>query len=224
MVLVQATVHRLTVCTFDLQKHQKRGGFRKAPSTSEGSTLREPRARQGNGFPAHTLPSTDRQRTPSRCCASCPAYAPTTTSPARCRAGRAKQYNHARNVKPLPPSKESGAGSARSLVRPKRPALQGEVPRGEAIHISAPWSLGCARRHVWSGRSALPGTVPRGEAIHISAPLSLGSARCLFRPIFLCYSLYHAPGLFPCFFILPLAGPAHKPPSLRTCRNKPGAV
>ena len=149
MVLVQATVHRLTVCTFDLQKHQKRGGFRNAPSTSEGSTLREPRARQGNGFPAHTLPSTDRQRTPSRCCASCPAYAPTTTSPARCRAGRAKQYNHARNVKPLPPSEESGAGSARSLVRPKRPALQGEVPRGEAIHISAPWSLGCARRLVW---------------------------------------------------------------------------
>ena len=115
-------------------------------------------------------------------------------------------------------------GCARSLVRPKRPALQETVPRGEVIHISAPWSLGCARRHVWSGRSALPGTVPRGEAIHISAPLSLGSARCLFRPIFLCYSLYHAPGLFPCFFILPLAGPAHKPPSLRTCRNKPGAV
>ena len=143
--------------------------------------------------------------------ASRPAYAPATTSPARCRAGRAKQYNHARNVKPLPPSKESGAGSARSLVRPKRPALQGEVPRGEAIHISAPWSLGCARRHVWSGRSALPGTVPRGEAIHISAPLSLGSARCLFRPIFLCYSLYHAPGLFPCFFILPLAEPASCP-------------
>ena len=108
MVLVQATVHRLTVCTFDLQKHQKRGGFRKAPSTSEGSTLREPRARQGNGFPAHTLPSTDRQRTPSRCCASHPAYAPTTTSPARYRAGRAKQHNHARNVKPLPPRRSPG--------------------------------------------------------------------------------------------------------------------
>ena len=192
MVLVQATVHRLTVCTFDLQKHQKRGGFRNAPSTSEGSTLREPRARQGNGFPAHTLPSTDRQRTPSRCCASCPAYAPTTTSPARYRAGRAKQHNHARNVKPFPSSEESGAGSARCLVRPKRPALQGEVPRGEAIHISAPWSLGCARS--------------------------------LVRPIFLCCSLYHAPGLFPCLFIFSLAGPARRLPSLRTCRNKPGAV
>ena len=222
MVLVQATVHRLTVCTFDLQKHQKRGGFRNAPSTSEGSTLREPRARQGNGFPAHTLPSTDRQRTPSRCCASRPAYAPATTSPARCRAGRAKQYNHARNVKPLPPSKESGAGSARSLVRPKRPALQGEAPRGEAIHISAPWSLGCARRHVWSGRSALPGTVPRGEAIHISAPLSLGSAHCLFRPIFLCCSLYHAPGLFPCLFIFSLAGPARRRSPARFLLAKKG--
>ena len=192
MVLVQATVHRLTVCTFDLQKHQKRGGFRNAPSTSEGSTLREPRARQGNGFPAHTLPSTDRQRTPSRCCASCPAYAPAATSPARYRTGRSKQHHHARNVKPLPPSGESEAGSARSLVRPKRPALQGEVPRGEAIHISAPLSLGCARS--------------------------------LVRPIFLCCSLYHAPGLFPCLFIFSLAGPARRLPSLRTHHNKPGAV
>ena len=62
--------------------------------------------------------------------AGCPAYAPTTTSPARYRAGRSKQHNHARNVKPLPPSEESGAGSARCLVRPKRPALLGKVPRG----------------------------------------------------------------------------------------------
>ena len=160
MVLVQATVHRLTVCTFDLQKHQKRGGFRKAPSTSEGSTLREPRARQGNGFPAHTLPSTDRQRTPSRCCASHPAYAPTTTSPARYRAGRAKQYNHARNVKPLPPSEESGAGSA----------------------------------------------------------------RCLVRPIFLCYSLYHAPGLFPCLFIFSLAGPVRRRSPARFLLAKKGRI
>ena len=114
------------------------------------------------------------------------------------------------------------AGSARSLVRPKRPALQGEVPRGEAIHISAPWSLGCARRHVWSGRSALPGTVPRGEAIHISAPLSLGSARCLFRPIFLCCSLYHAPGLFPCLFIFSLAGPARRRSPARFLLAKKG--
>ena len=151
--------------------------------------------------------------------ASRPAYAPATTSPARCRAGRAKQHNHARNVKPFPSSEESGAGSARCLVRPKRPALQGEVPRGEAIHISAPWSLGCARRHVWSGRSALPGTVPRGEAIHISAPLSLGCARSLVRPIFLCCSLYHAPGLFPCFFILPLAGPASHPAYAPTTKS-----
>ena len=83
---------------------------------------------------------------------------------------------------------------------------------------------GSARCLVRPGRSALPETVPRGEAIHISALLSLGSARCLFRPIFLCCSLYHAPGLFPCLFIFSLAGSAHKPPSLRTCRNKPGAV
>ena len=65
----------------------------------------------------------------------------------------------------------------------------------------------------------MPGTVPRGEAIHISAPLSLGSARCLFRPIFLCYSLYHAPGLFPCFFILPLAEPASHPAYAPTTKS-----
>ena len=70
---------------------------------------------------------------------------------------------------------------------------------------------GSARCLVRPGRSALPETVPRGEAIHISAPLSLGCARSLVRPIFLCCSLYHAPGLFPCLFILPLAGPASHP-------------
>ena len=204
------------------QKYQKRGGFRNAPSTSEGSALRKPRAKQGNRFLAHPLPSTARRRTPARCCTRCLAYAPTTTSLARYSAGRAKQHNHARNVKPFPSSEESGAGSARCLVRPKRPALQGEVPRGEAIHISAPWSLGCARRLVWSGRSALPGTVPRGEAIHISAPLSLGSAHCLFRPIFLCCSLYHAPGLFPCLFIFSLAGPARRRSPARFLLAKKG--
>ena len=164
MVLVQATVHRLTVCTFDLQKHQKRGGFRKAPSTSEGSTLREPRARQGNGFPAHTLPSTDRQRTPSRCCASHPAYAPAATSPA-CRAGQA----------------------ASSRQKRKTPSPLGGV-RGE------------------------PSPGRRGA----------GSARCLFRPIFLCCSLYHAPGLFPCLFIFSLAGPARRRSPARFLLAKKG--
>ena len=130
--------------------------------------------------------------------ASHPAYAPTTKSPARYRAGRAKQHNHARNVTPSPlggvrgePSPgRRGAGSARCLVRP--------------------------------GRSALPETVPRGEAIHISAPLSLGSARCLFRPIFLCCSLYHAPGLFPCLFIFSLAGPARRRSPARFLLAKKG--
>ena len=92
--------------------------------------------------------------------ASRPAYAPATKSPARCRAGRAKQYNHARNVKPLPPSKESGAGSARSLV----------------------------------------------------------------RPIFLCCSLYHAPGLFPCLFIFSLAGPARRRSPARFLLAKKGRI
>ena len=78
------------------------------PSTSEGSALRKPRAKQGNRFLAHRLPSTARRRTPARCCTRCLAYAPTTTSLARYSAGRAKQHNHARNVKPLPPRRSPG--------------------------------------------------------------------------------------------------------------------
>ena len=107
-VLIQSTAHRGTVCTFVRQKYQKRGGFRNAPSTSEGSALRKPRAKQGNRFLAHPLPSTARRRTPARCCTRCLAYAPTTTSLARYSAGRAKQHNHARNVKPLPPRRSPG--------------------------------------------------------------------------------------------------------------------
>ena len=61
------------------------------PSTSEGGALREPRAKQSNGFLAYALPSAARRRTPARCCTRCLAYAPTTKSPARYSAGRAKQ-------------------------------------------------------------------------------------------------------------------------------------
>ena len=73
------------------------------PSTSEGGALREPRAKQSNGFLAYALPSAARRRTPARYCASRPAYAPIATSPARCSAGRAKQYHLARNVNSFPP-------------------------------------------------------------------------------------------------------------------------
>ena len=78
------------------------------PSTSEGSALRKPRAKQGNRFLAHRLPSTARRRTPARCCTRCPAYAPAIKVPARYSAGRAKQHNHARNVKPFPPRRSPG--------------------------------------------------------------------------------------------------------------------
>ena len=88
--------------------------------------------------------------------------------------------------------------------------MLGKVPRGGVIHNSAP--------QLWAVPAALSG--PRG--LHCrrqcpgrghthQRPLALGCARCLFRPIFLCCSLYHAPGLFPCLFILPLAGPASHP-------------
>ena len=158
---------------------------------------------------------------------SCPAYAPAMKSPARYRAGRAKQHNHARNANPFPPSEESEAGSARCLVRPKRPALLGKVPRGfSSIFRLLPGQEGgglcplpCPAREVCIAGDSAPG---RGHTQQ--RPLALGCARRLFRPIFLCCSLYHAPGLFPCLFIFSLAGPARRLPSLRTCRNKPGAV
>ena len=122
-VLIQTTAHRGTVCTFVRQKYQKRGGFRNAPSTSEGSALRKPPAKQGNRFLAHRLPSTARRRTPARCCARCLAYAPAIKSPARYRAGRSKQHNPARNVKPFPPR-----GSPRGTPRGQEGAEGGHLP------------------------------------------------------------------------------------------------
>ena len=83
---------------------------------------------------------------------------------------------------------------------------------GERPYTSAPLSFGLC---------PLP-CPARGEAIHISAPLSLGSARCLFRPIFLCCSRYHAPGLFPCLFIFSLAGPARRRSPARFLLAKKG--
>ena len=119
------------------------------PSTSEGSALRKPRAKQGNRFLAHRLPSTARRRTPARCCARCPAYAPAIKSPARYRAGRSKQHNHARNVKPLPPSGESEghtprAGGGRAVPAASSGqsfcAAHSTMPRGSfPVFSSSPW-------------------------------------------------------------------------------------
>ena len=109
------------------------------PSTSEGGALREPRAKQSNGFLAYALPSAARRRTPARYCASRPAYAPIATSPARCSAGRAKQYHLARNVNSFPPSGESEghtprAGGGRAVPAPLSGqsfcAAHSTMPRG----------------------------------------------------------------------------------------------
>ena len=149
------------------------------PSTSEGSALRKPRAKQGNRFLAHPLPSTARRRTPARCCTRCLAYAPTTTSLARYSAGRAKQHNHARNVKPLPPSEESGenpprAGGGRAvpaaLSGPGGLHCRRQCP-GERPYTSAP--LG--RWAVPAAMSGPGGLHCRGQCLgerpYISAPL-----------------------------------------------------
>ena len=78
------------------------------PSTSEGSALRKPRAKQGNRFLAYPLTSTARRQTPARCRTRRLACAPAMKSPARCRAGRAKQHYPAKNVNPFPPRRSPG--------------------------------------------------------------------------------------------------------------------
>ena len=139
-VLIQTTAHRGTVCTFVRQKYQKRGGFRNAPSTSEGSALRKPRAKQGNRFLAHRLPSTARRRTPARCCARCLAYAPAIKSPARYRAGRSKQHNPARNVKPFLPRGSPGRAAPVPLSGQSFCAARSTMPRGASpAFSSSPW-------------------------------------------------------------------------------------
>ena len=95
-------------------------------------------------------------------------------SPARYRAGRAKQHNHARNVKPLSPSEESGAGSARFLVRPVSPALQEKVPREFFINYSKEATLGQELRMVGcrkGGEYLMEGLGPEGVCF---------SAQCVF--------------------------------------------
>ena len=106
------------------------------PSTSEGGALREPRAKQSNGFLAYALPSAARRRTPARYCASRPAYAPIATSPARCSAGRAKQYHLARNVNSFPPR-----GSPRGTPRGQEGG--GQCPLPLPAHLSVLLTLPC---------------------------------------------------------------------------------
>ena len=112
-VCVQAAAHRGTVCTFVRQKYQKRGGFRNAPSTSEGSALRKPRAKQGNRFLAYPLPSTARRRTPARCRTRCLACAPTTKARRGIGPGGLSKIC-CQKCKPIPPSEESGENPPRA--------------------------------------------------------------------------------------------------------------
>ena len=157
-VYVQAAAHRGTVCTFVRQKYQKRGGFRNAPSTSEGSALRKPRAKQGNRFLAHPLPSTARRRTPARCRTRRLACAPAMKSPARYRAGRAKQHNHARNVNPLPPRRSPG----RTL-----PGQEGV--KGDTCLSPSPFSLpfGKKRKKL---RSSMLCSLNKHRILHLLSP------------------------------------------------------
>ena len=158
-VFIHTTAHRGTVCTFVRQKYQKRGGFRNAPSTSEGSALRKPRAKQSNGFLAHRLPSTARRRTPARCCTRCPAYAPAIKSPARYRAGRSKQHNPARNVKPFPPR-----GSPRGTPRGQ------EGVKGDTCLSPSPFSLPFGKKRK-NPRPSMLRSLNEHRLLHLLLPL-----------------------------------------------------
>ena len=114
------------------------------PSTSEGSALRKPRAKQGNRFLAHALPSTAHRRTPARCCTRCLACAPAIKRPARYRAGRAKQYHLAGNVKPFPRGGVRG-GQCPLPCPACKPCVAGKGAPGRDRRQQRPLALGCAR-------------------------------------------------------------------------------
>ena len=93
---------------------------------------------------------------------------------------------------------------------PRGLRCRGKCP-GEGSYTSAPLSFGQCPLPCPAQKACIAGGSAPGRGHTHQRPLALGSARCLFRPIFLCCSLYHAPGLFPCLFILPLTGPASHP-------------
>ena len=128
------------------------------PSTSEGSALRKPRAKQGNRFLAHRLPSTARRRTPARCCARFLAYAPAIKSPARYRAGRSKQHNPARNVKPFPPR-----GSPRGTPRGQ------EGVKGDTCLSPSPFSLPFGKKRK-KPRSSMLCSLNEHHLLHLLSP------------------------------------------------------
>ena len=128
------------------------------PSTSEGRALRKPRAKQGNRFLAHPLPSTARRRTPARCCARFLAYAPAIKSPARYRAGRSKQHNPARNVKPFPPR-----GSPRGTPRGQ------EGVKGDTCLSPSPFSLPFGKKRK-KPRSSMLCSLNEHHLLHLLSP------------------------------------------------------
>jgi len=156
------------------------------PSTSEGGALREPRAKQSNGFLAYALPSAARRRTPARYCASRPAYAPIATSPARCSAGRAKQYHLARNVNSFPP-RGSPANLSVMLTLPCPGALPlpfhllpgQEGGKGDTCLSPSPFSLPFGKKRKIP-RSSMRCRLNKHRTLHLLSPcLSFLLSPCL---------------------------------------------
>ena len=180
---------------FCATKVQKTWGLPKCPHTPQrptGGALREPRAKQSNGFLAYSLPSAARRRTPARCCARFLAYAPAIKSPARYRAGRSKQHNPARNVKPFPPR-----GSPRGTPRGQ------EGVKGDTCLSPSPFSLPFGKK-----RKKPRPSMRRSLNAHRTPPLLSAYPKFSFlsQPLLL---LCPAFLLSPCFSFL-LSVPPHK--------------
>ena len=112
--------------------------------------------------------------------ASRPAYAPATTSPARCRAGRAKQHNHARNVKPLPPRRSPG----RTL-----PGQEGV--KGDTCLSPSPFSLPFGKKRK-NPRPSILRSLNEHRLLHLLLPHPRLLPSCA-RPVSPCLRLLTSP-------------------------------
>ena len=106
--------------------------------------------------------------------------------------------------------------------------MQGEVPRGEAIHISAPWSLGCARRHVWSGEVCIAGDSASGRGHTYQRPFVIRQCPLPLPANLSVLLTLPCPGALPLLFhptpgrTCPISRPAYAPTTKSPARYRAG--